>query len=320
MKRIGVLTSGGDAPGMNAAIRAVVRGAIYNEMIPYGIRRGYEGLIDGDLYEMNASSVSDIMQRGGTILKTARSQRFMTEDGQKRAMGILKTFGIDGLVIIGGDGSMTGGLQLAREGINIMGLPGTIDNDLAYTEYTIGFDTAVNTVLSALGNVRDTSSSHERTTVIEVMGRHCGDIAIYAGLTGGAEIILTPEREVDVDAICRKMIQGRNRGRLHNIIMKAEGVDISTEELVNQIQDRTGMETKPVVLGYIQRGGSPTAKDRMLASRMGYRAVELLRDGTRCQAIGIRGAEIINMDIETALKLERRTNQELLNLADILSI
>ena len=320
MKRIGILTSGGDAPGMNAAIRAVVRGAIYNDMIPYGIRRGYEGLIDGDLYEMNASSVSDIMQRGGTILKTARSQRFMTEDGQKRAMGILKTFGIDGLVIIGGDGSMTGGLQLAREGINIMGLPGTIDNDLAYTEYTIGFDTAVNTVLSALGNVRDTSSSHERTTVIEVMGRHCGDIAIYAGLTGGAEIILTPEREVDVDAICRKMIQGRNRGRLHNIIMKAEGVDISTEELVNQIQDRTGMETKPVVLGYIQRGGSPTAKDRMLASRMGYRAVELLRDGTRCQAIGIRGAEIINVDIETALKLERRTNQELLNLADILSI
>ncbi len=320
MKRIGILTSGGDAPGMNAAIRAVVRGAIYNDMIPYGIRRGYEGLIDGDLYEMNASSVSDIMQRGGTILKTARSQRFMTEDGQKRAMGILKTFGIDGLVIIGGDGSMTGGLQLAREGINIMGLPGTIDNDLAYTEYTIGFDTAVNTVLSALGNVRDTSSSHERTTVIEVMGRHCGDIAIYAGLTGGAEIILTPEREVDVDAICRKMIQGRNRGRLHNIIMKAEGVDISTEELVNQIQDRTGMETKPVVLGYIQRGGSPTAKDRMLASRMGYRAVELLRDGTRCQAIGIRGAEIISMDIETALKLERRTNQELLNLADILSI
>ena len=320
MKRIGILTSGGDAPGMNAAIRAVVRGAIYNDMIPYGIRRGYEGLIDGDLYEMNASSVSDIMQRGGTILKTARSQRFMTEDGQKRAMGILKTFGIEGLVIIGGDGSMTGGLQLAREGINIMGLPGTIDNDLAYTEYTIGFDTAVNTVLSALGNVRDTSSSHERTTVIEVMGRHCGDIAIYAGLTGGAEIILTPEREVDVDAICRKMIQGRNRGRLHNIIMKAEGVDISTEDLVNQIQDRTGMETKPVVLGYIQRGGSPTAKDRMLASRMGYRAVELLRDGTRCQAIGIRGAGIINMDIETALKLERRTNQELLDLADILSI
>lgn len=320
MKRIGVLTSGGDAPGMNAAIRAVVRGAIYNNMIPYGIKRGYEGLIDGDLYEMNASSVSDIMQRGGTILKTARSQRFMTEEGQKKALGILKTFGIEGLVIIGGDGSMTGGLQLSKEGINIMGLPGTIDNDLAYTEYTIGFDTAVNTVLLALGNVRDTSSSHERTTVIEVMGRHCGDIAIYAGLTGGAEIILTPEREVDVDAICRKMIQGRNRGRLHNIIMKAEGVDISTEDLVTQIQERTGMETKPVVLGYIQRGGSPTAKDRMLASRMGYRAIELLRDGTRCQAVGIRGAEIINMDIETALKLERRTNEELLTLADILSI
>lgn len=320
MKRIGVLTSGGDAPGMNAAIRAVVRGAIYNGIEPYGIKRGYEGLMEGDIREMDASSVSDIMQRGGTVLKTARSERFTTEDGQKTALNVLKTFGIEGLVIIGGDGSMTGGLQLAKHGINIMGLPGTIDNDLAYTEFTIGFDTAVNTVLSAVGNIRDTSSSHERSTVIEVMGRHCGDIALYSGLTGGAEIILTPERKVDIDAISRKMLQGRSRGKLHNIIIKAEGVDITTEELVRLIQERTGMDTKLVVLGYIQRGGSPTAKDRMLASRMGYRAVELLKEGVRCQAIGIRGAEIINMDIEEALKMERRNNESMLNLADILSI
>lgn len=320
MKRIGILTSGGDAPGMNAAIRAVVRGAIYNGIEPFGIKRGYEGLMEGDIREMDASSVSDIMQRGGTVLKTARSQRFVTEEGQKIALNILHTFGIEGLVIIGGDGSMTGGIQLARHGINVMGLPGTIDNDLAYTEFTIGFDTAVNTVLSALGNIRDTSSSHERSTVIEVMGRHCGDIALYAGLTGGAEIILTPERPVDIDAICRKMIQGRNRGKLHNIIIKAEGVDITTEELVNLIQERTGMDTKLVVLGYIQRGGSPTAKDRMLASRMGYRAVELLRDGVQSQAIGIRGVEIIHMDIEEALAMPPRNNESMLNLADILSI
>lgn len=320
MRRIGVLTSGGDAPGMNAAIRGVVRGAIYNGIEAYGIKRGYEGLMEGDIKEMDASSVSDIMQRGGTILKTARSQRFLTEEGQRTAVNILKTFGIEGLVIIGGDGSMRGGLKLAEHGINVMGLPGTIDNDLAYTEFTIGFDTAVNTVVSAIGNIRDTSSSHERSTVIEVMGRHCGDIALYAGLTGGAEIILTPERNFDIDQISRRMIQGRNRGKLHNIIVKAEGVDIKTEELVRLIHEKTGMDTKLVVLGYIQRGGSPTAKDRMLASRMSYKAVELLKEGVNCQAIGIKGAEIINMDIEKALSIERKQNDSLLNLADILSI
>jgi len=320
MKRIGVLTSGGDAPGMNAAIRAVVRSALYNGMEPYGIKRGFEGLMDGDMAVMQAASVSDIMQRGGTVLKTARSERFRTEEGQKTALNVLRTFGIEGLVIIGGDGSMRGGLQLAKHGINIIGLPGTIDNDLAYTEFSIGFDTAVNTVLSAVGNIRDTSSSHERTTVIEVMGRHCGDIALYSGLTGGAEIILIPERKVDIDAISRKMIQGRNRGKLHNIIMKAEGVDITTEELVRLIHEKTGMDTKLVVLGYVQRGGSPTARDRMLASRMGYRAIELIKEGISGQAIGISGDEITNLDIEKALSMKRRYNESIIQLADILSI
>lgn len=320
MKKIGVLTSGGDAPGMNAAIRAVVRSALYNRMEPYGIKRGFEGLMDGDMAVMQAASVSDIMQRGGTVLKTARSERFRTEEGQKTALNVLRTFGIEGLVIIGGDGSMRGGLQLAKHGINIIGLPGTIDNDLAYTEFSIGFDTAVNTVLSAVGNIRDTSSSHERTTVIEVMGRHCGDIALYSGLTGGAEIILIPERKVDIDAISRKMIQGRNRGKLHNIIMKAEGVDITTEELVRLIHKKTGMDTKLVVLGYVQRGGSPTARDRMLASRMGYRAIELIKEGISGQAIGISGDEITNLDIEKALSMKRRYNESIIQLADILSI
>jgi 6-phosphofructokinase 1 len=289
-------------------------------MEPYGIERGFEGLMEGDMAVMQASSVSDIMQRGGTVLKTARSERFRTEEGQKMALNVLRSFGIEGLVIIGGDGSMRGGLQLAKHGINIMGLPGTIDNDLAYTEFSIGFDTAVNTVLSAVGNIRDTSSSHERTTVIEVMGRHCGDIALYSGLTGGAEIILIPERNVDIDAISRKMIQGRNRGKLHNIIMKAEGVDITTEELVRIIHEKTGMDTKLVVLGYVQRGGSPTARDRMLASRMGYRAIELLKEGVNCQAIGITGTQITNFDIEKALSMKRSHNESIIQLADILSI
>ncbi|MBK5245968.1 MAG: 6-phosphofructokinase [Peptostreptococcaceae bacterium] len=320
MKKMGVLTSGGDAPGMNAAIRAVVRGALYNGMEPYGIERGFEGLMEGDMAVMHAASVSDIMQRGGTVLKTARSERFRTEEGQKMALNVLRSFGIEGLVIIGGDGSMKGGLQLAQHGINIMGLPGTIDNDLAYTEFSIGFDTAVNTVVSAVGNVRDTSSSHERTTVVEVMGRHCGDIALYSGLTSGAEIILIPERTVDIDAISRKMIQGRNRGKLHNIIIKAEGVNITTEELVRIIHEKTGMDTKLVVLGYVQRGGSPTARDRMLASRMGYRAIELLNEGVNCQAIGITGTKITNFDIEKALSMKRRHNENIIQLADILSI
>lgn len=320
MKRIGVLTSGGDSPGMNAAIRAVVRGAIYNEMEVYGIQRGYEGLINGEMHEMTVSSVSDILQRGGTVLRTARSQRFMTPEGFQRALDMLKNFEIEGLVVIGGDGSFRGGVELAKAGITVIGLPGTIDNDLAYTDYTIGFDTAVNTVLSAIGNIRDTSSSHERSTVIEVMGRHCGDIALYAGVTGGAESILIPERETDLNAICRKLIQGKNRGKLHSIIIRAEGVAMTSQELADLITQRTGMETKVVVLGYVQRGGTPTARDRMLASRMGYKAVELLFEDSRSRAVGIEGTEIVHFDLEEALKMEKQDDRSFIELADILSI
>ncbi len=321
MKKIAVLTSGGDAPGMNAAIRAVVRGALHHDMKVYGIERGYEGLINGDFKEMKVSSVSDIMQRGGTFLKTARSQRFMTPEGFKRAIDMLENFEIEGLVVIGGDGSYRGGLELANVGKTVIGLPGTIDNDLSYTDYTIGFDTAVNTVLSAIGNIRDTSSSHERSTVIEVMGRHCGDIALHAGLTGGAESILIPEEPVDINKICRTLIQGKKRGKMHSVIIRAEGVKMSSDELARVISEKTGMDTKVVVLGYIQRGGSPTARDRLLASRMGYKAVELLlQEGMTSKAVGIKGEEIVYYDLEEALNMPRKHDGSMMELAEILSM
>ncbi len=306
---------------MNAAIRAVVRGALYHKMEVYGIERGYEGLINGDIKEMTVSSVSDIMQRGGTCLKTARSQRFMTPEGFQRALDMLDSFKIEGLVVIGGDGSYRGALELTKAGRIVMGLPGTIDNDLAYTDFTIGFDTAVNTVLSAIGNIRDTSSSHERSTVIEVMGRCCGDIALYAGLTGGAESILIPEETMDINKICRTLIQGKNRGKMHSVILRAEGCEISSDELAKTITEKTGMDTKVVVLGYIQRGGSPTARDRMLASRMGYKAVGLLlQDGITSKAVGIRGEEIVYCGLEEALNMPRKYDRSLMELAEILSI
>jgi 6-phosphofructokinase 1 len=320
MKTIGVLTSGGDAPGMNAAIRAVVRSAIYNKLKVYGIRRGYEGLLEGDFEEMDVSSVSDIIQRGGTMLRTARSEEFMEPSGFQRALDMLENFEIDGLVVIGGDGSLRGGLKLSRAGIKVMGLPGTIDNDLAYTEYSIGFDTAVNTVLSSISNIRDTSSSHGRCTVVEVMGRNCGNIALYSGLAGGAEYILVPEEEVDINKMCRKIVQGKNRGKLHSLIIRAEGVKLGTLELAEIIEQRTGLETREVVLGYTQRGGSPTARDRNIASLMGYRAVELLLADSESRAIGIRGGEIIDMDLSEALEMKRTWDPSIMNLADILSI
>lgn len=321
MKKIAVLTSGGDAPGMNAAIRAVVRCAIYHGIQPYGIDRGFEGLINGELKEMNASSVSDILQRGGTVLKSARSERFLTEEGFHLALSMISNFEIDGLVVIGGNGSFCGGVKLAEANIPVIGLPGTIDNDLAYTDYTIGFDTAVNTVLSAIGNIRDTSSAHERSTVIQVMGRHCGDIALYAGLTGGAESILIPEDPLDIQAICRKLVQGRNRGKLHNIILLAEGVETSPEDLAQTLSERTGMETRVVVLGYIQRGGSPSAADRLLASRMGQKAIELLMDGSgRSRAVGISGGQIISCDLAEAAVGTCKSDPTLMELAEILSI
>ena len=317
--KIGVLTSGGDAPGMNAAIRAVVRCGIDAGFEVYGIKRGYEGLLDGEIERMSLSSVGDILHRGGTILKTARSERFSTEEGVKRSKVILDTFGIDALIVIGGDGSMRGALELSKLGVNVMCLPGTIDNDLAYTDYTIGFDTAVNTVLDAISKVRDTSSAHERNTIIEVMGRHCGDIALYAGVGGGAEAVLIPEVEADVNRVCRKILQGAGRGKLNSIIINAEGSGVSSDELAKEIAEVTGRETRIVVLSYLQRGGVPTLDDRLLASRCGAKAIELIASGIKNKAIGTVNGKIQAFEIEGALAEKPEFDHELYELIDVLS-
>ena len=317
--KIGVLTSGGDAPGMNAAIRAVVRCGIDAGFEVYGIKRGYEGLLDGEIEQMNLSSVGDILHRGGTILKTARSERFSTEEGVKRSKVILDTFGIDALIVIGGDGSMRGALELSKLGVNVMCLPGTIDNDLAYTDYTIGFDTAVNTVLDAISKVRDTSSAHERNTIIEVMGRHCGDIALYSGVGGGAEAVLIPEIEADVNRVCRKILQGAGRGKLNSIIINAEGSGVRSDELAKEIADVTGRETRIVVLSYLQRGGVPTLDDRLLASQCGAKAIELIASGIKNKAIGTVNGKIQAFEIEGALAEKPEFDHELYELIDVLS-
>ncbi|EIW17777.1 MULTISPECIES: 6-phosphofructokinase [Pelosinus] len=319
MKKIGVLTSGGDAPGMNAAIRAIVRTGIYHDLKVFGIQRGYTGLLHGEIKEMHIASVGDIIHRGGTILKTSRCEEMKTEAGINKAIGILEKNEIDGLIVIGGDGSFQGVNQLGRGNIKVMGIPGTIDNDLAYTDYTIGFDTAVNTVLDSISKIRDTSMSHEKVTIIEVMGRHCGDIALYAGLAGGAESILVPEEQYEVKKICEKMLQGRKRGKAHNIIMLAEGRG-SAAELQKEILNTTGIESRVTVLGYLQRGGVPTAVDRILASRMGAMAVNLLIEGKSNRAIGIKDNHLINIDIMEALMKRKIFDQEMYNLSQILSI
>jgi len=320
MRTIGVLTSGGDAPGMNAAIRAVVRTGIANGLRVMGIQRGYSGLMNGEIFEMTRSSVSDIIQRGGTILKSARSAEFRTPEGRKKAFNVLKVFGIEGLVVIGGDGSFTGAKLLSDEwDIKTVGIPGTIDNDLAYTDYTIGFDTAVNTVLDAINKLRDTSTSHERVSVVEVMGRHCGDIALYAGLAGGAESIIIPEEDYNFDELCKTIIEGKVKGKLHNLILLAEGIG-GAEELAKKIEEVTGIESRATVLGHIQRGGSPTAFDRILASRLGARAVELLLEGKSKRVVGIRDNKIVDFDITEALQMEKRRDdhKKLYELSKIL--
>lgn len=319
MKKIGVLTSGGDAPGMNAAIRAVVRCGINAGLEVWGIERGYEGLLDKDLRKMDLSSVGEILHRGGTMLKTARSERFRDPIWIDKAAEFLREKGIEGLVVIGGDGSMRGGIELAQRGIKIIAVPGTIDNDLAYTDFTIGFDTAVSTVLDAVSKIRDTSSAHNRATVIEVMGRHCGDIALYSAVAGGAECVLLPEKEEDLDYVCNKIIEGSNRGKLHSIIIKAEGSKISGEDLVKIIEERTSKETKLVTLSYLQRGGSPTMNDRMLATLCGAKAVELLSNGKGNRAVGSVAGKIVDYDIEDSLKMSSDFNEEMYQLIDVLS-
>lgn len=321
MKRIGVLTSGGDAPGMNAAVRAIVRYGIYHDMEVYGIKRGYEGLIDGELERLYRRSVADILQRGGTTLKTARSSRFMTREGREKAYNTLKEFKIENLIVIGGEGSLTGAKQFSEEfGVNVMGLPGTIDNDLHYTDYCIGFDTAVNTVLDAITRIRDTSSAHERTSVIEVMGRRCGDIALYAGITGGAESVLVPEIDSDTESVVKKVIEGNESGKLHNIIIVAEGVGVDSQELVEVLKKHTERDVKLVVLSYLQRGGSPTFRDRLLATHCGMRAIELIDEGKDNRAIGERNGEIIDVDIAEALEMTRAVDLDLFKGVDVLSM
>lgn len=321
MKRIGVLTSGGDSPGMNAAIRAVVRCGIYHNMEVYGIKRGYEGLIEGDVERLYRRSVGDILQRGGTILKTARSAHFQTPEGMEEAYKTLKKLKIEDLVVIGGNGSLTGAKIFSeRYGIGVIGLPGTIDNDLSYTDYTIGFDTAINTVLDAITRIRDTSSAHDRTSVIEVMGRHCGDIALYSGITGGAECVLLPEIDSDIEEVYKKVAEGIGSGKLHNIIIKAEGVDIKTEDLISMLKERTDREVKLIVLSYLQRGGSPTFRDRMLATQCGMRAIDLIRNDIVNRAVGEREGHIVDFDIAEALEMERGIDYDLYKGVDILSM
>ena len=314
MKNIAVLTSGGDAPGMNAAIRAVVRIGIISGFNVFGVRKGFRGLINGDFEKMNESSVSDIIQRGGTILQTARSEEFKTEEGQDKAVKMAKIFDIEGLVVIGGDGSFAGAKKLSEKGVACIGVPGTIDNDLAYTDYSIGFDTAVNNVLDAINRIRDTSSSHERASIIEVMGRNSGDIALYAGLAGGAEGIIVPEMGFELDDICRLLIERRNKGKLHSIIILAEGVG-DAKQLEQQIMENVDIEVRSTILGYTQRGGSTSAFDRILASRLGARAVELLAEGKSARVVGIRDNKLIDMDIAEALSMKKVFPRELYELA-----
>ena len=320
LKRIAVLTSGGDAPGMNAAVRAVTRKAIFEGLEVYGVYNGYQGLIEGDLVELNLGSVGDIIQRGGTFLRSARCPEFRTEEGRAKAVEQLKKFNIDALVVIGGDGSYRGAQKLTELGFPTIGLPGTIDNDIPGTDATIGFDTALNTALDAIDKIRDTASSHERTYVIEVKGRDAGDIARYSGLAGGAESILVPERPEELNAIVERINHGIARGKKHSIVIVAEGAG-SAEEIGKLIAEKTNSETRVTILGHIQRGGSPTAADRVLASRMGAYAVEILLEGKAGRVVGIRNNQMMDLDIDEALDHNKHTiDMQLIDLVNQLSI
>lgn len=319
MKRIMILTSGGDAPGMNAGIRACVRIGIYNNLEVFGVNRGYAGLIADDIEAMNLRSVGDIIQRGGTILQTSRSPEFMQEKGFQTALENIRKREIDGLIVIGGDGSFRGAKRLSEAGIKTVGIPATIDNDLEYTDSTIGFDTALNTVLMAIGNLRDTSSSHNRVNIIEVMGRSCGDIAIFSGLAGGADGILIPEIETDMDVLCAKILAGKERGKNHHIIIVAEGA-MSAYDVAGYIKLKLKLSATVTVIGHLQRGGSPTVFDRNLASRFAFHAVNTLLEGRTSRVVGLDGKEIFDMDIHEALDRKKTIDEEAVKLAEILSI
>lgn len=319
MKKIGVLTSGGDSPGMNAAIRAVVRKAIYHGLEVYGIYNGYAGLISGKIEKLELGSVGDIIHRGGTMLFTARCEEFKTLEGQMKGIEQLNKYGIEGLVIIGGNGSYMGAKKLTEHGYPCIGVPGTIDNDIPGTDFTIGFDTALNTVIEAIDKIRDTATSHERTYVIEVMGRDAGDIALWSGLAGGAESILIPEAGYDIHEIIDRLKHGHSRGKKHSIIIVAEGVG-SGVEIGKKIKEMTNFETRVSVLGHIQRGGSPTAFDRVLASRLGAYAVELLLEGKGGRCVGIQNNKLVDHDILEILDHPHTIDHSMYKLSKELSI
>ncbi|CAM5705520.1 6-phosphofructokinase [Niallia circulans] len=319
VKRIGVLTSGGDAPGMNAAIRAVVRKAIFHGVEVYGVVGGYAGLISGNFRKLEVGSVGDIIHRGGTFLFSARCEEFKTKEGQQKGIEQLKKHNIDGLVVIGGDGSYMGAKALTEQGYPCVGVPGTIDNDIPGTEFTIGFDTALNTVIDAIDKIRDTATSHERTFIIEVMGRNAGDIALWAGLAGGAETILIPEEGFNLEEIVGRLKKGQERGKKHSIIVVAEGV-ASGVEIGKLIEENTDFDTRVSVLGHMQRGGSPTAQDRVLASRLGAYAVELLVEGKGGRAVGIEKNQLVDYDIIEALARKHTIDNNLYHLSKELSI
>lgn len=316
---IGVLTSGGDAPGMNAAIRAVVRTALAQGKKVKGIMRGYQGLIDEEIIDMDKHSVSDIIQKGGTILGTARCDDFRTPEGQQRGAEVCKKYGIDGLVVIGGDGSFQGAQKLAHLGVNTIGIPGTIDLDIACTDYTIGFDTAVNTAMEAIDKVRDTSTSHERCSIIEVMGRHAGYIALWCGLANGAEDILLPERyNHDEQKIINHIIDSRKLGKKHHLIINAEGIGHSAS-MAKRIEAATGMETRATILGHMQRGGSPSCKDRVYASIMGAYAVDALCEGKSSRVVAYKKGEYIDIDIDEALAMRKDISEYEYNISKVLA-
>ncbi len=321
MKKLAILTSGGDAPSMNAAVRAVTRYAIYKNYQVYGVERGYNGLINNDIFEMHSRTVSDIVHRGGTILKTARCPEFKEREVIEKGAQNLKNRGISNLIVIGGDGSFRGAKDLYEMcGINVIGIPGTIDNDLAYTDYTLGFDTAVNTCLSAVGNVRDTMTSHDRVLMLEVMGRSCGDIALYTAVAGGAEYVLVPERPFSVDEIAESINASAKRGKTSNLIIIAEGCADKVEEIKKAVNTKTGKNVHYTKLGYIQRGGTPTMQDRVLAAKMSAEAVEQICAGNGGRVIGIKNNQIISVDITDALAQKRDIDEKLYNIAQILSL
>lgn len=320
MKSIAVLTSGGDAPGMNPAVRAVVRTACQRGIKVYGVDRGYTGLINGDIHEMNLRSVSDIITRGGTILYSARCPEFKTEEGLQKAVATCKKFGIDGMVIIGGDGSFRGARDLSLRGIPCIGLPGTIDNDISCTDYTIGYDTCLNTIVQMVDRIRDTSESHDRCTVVEVMGRGAGYLALEAGIAVGATSIIVPEVEYDIERdVIARIREFQKTGKKHFIVIVAEGVG-GTAEIAKKIEAETGVESRATILGHVQRGGSPTARDRIMASQMGSRAVDLLTQGIGNRVVGIRDNKIVDFDIFEALKMTKTIDMKDYEIAHEISI